>query len=174
MKLGIISDTHKKVGRAKKVIDLLVEKNVNAIIHAGDIVKIETIELIKQTNLPYRAVFGNNDFDLLSLQNEFHIMKEPHYFKVGNVTIKLMHHPFYFSPDTDIIIYGHTHIADIKYINQVLFLNPGEVCARNKPISEFMILDIKEDKYIIDYYQRELKQNEWKIEKKEFLRNSIL
>jgi len=170
MKIGIISDTHKKVGRAKRIIDLFVENNVEAIIHAGDIVKIEVMKLIKETALPYRAVFGNNDFHLLSMQNEFHIMKEPYYFKIDDVKIKLMHHPYYFNPDADIIIYGHTHIANVKYLNKTLFLNSGEACARNKPISECMILDIKEDKYIIDYYQRELKQDKWEIIREEFLR----
>ena len=33
MKIGILSDTHKKVGRAKKAIELLVKQGVKALVH---------------------------------------------------------------------------------------------------------------------------------------------
>jgi predicted phosphodiesterase len=54
MKIGIMSDTHKKVGRAKKVIDLLIENGAEYILHAGDIVKEEVLEYL-ELKIPYIA-----------------------------------------------------------------------------------------------------------------------
>jgi len=41
MKIGIISDTHRKVKKTKKAISLLIENGAEFIIHAGDIVEVE-------------------------------------------------------------------------------------------------------------------------------------
>ncbi len=41
MKIGILSDTHKKEKRSQKVVDLLVKNGAEFLIHAGDIVKAE-------------------------------------------------------------------------------------------------------------------------------------
>ncbi|MDY0234220.1 MAG: metallophosphoesterase family protein, partial [Sulfurimonas sp.] len=61
MKIGIISDTHSKVKMAKNAINLLIESGAEFIIHAGDIVERETLELLKNSKVPYIAVYGNND-----------------------------------------------------------------------------------------------------------------
>ena len=61
-----------------------------------------------------------------------------------------MHLPYHLIPDVDIVIFGHTHIFEKKdYKNKTLFINPGEVCAREKPLIECVKLEIKENEYII-------------------------
>jgi len=67
MKIGILSDTHKKVGRAKKAIDMLLDNGAEFLIHAGDIGKIEILEYFKEISIPYTAVLGNNDRKLVDL-----------------------------------------------------------------------------------------------------------
>ena len=49
--------------------------------------------------------------------------------------------------------------------NGTLFLNPGEVCAREKPLIECVLLEINENEYIINYYSRDI--HEKYFEKKE-------
>ena len=161
MKIGIISDTHKKIGRAQKAINLLVDEGAEYIIHAGDIVKEEILDLIVSTNLPYTCVIGNNDFHLREVMDNYNLYSEPHYFKIKDTRFKLMHHPLYMSPDADIIVYGHTHIYDCDYKNGKLFLNPAEVCARDSDISSCIMLKIDDDKYKITYYTREVGKTEW-------------
>jgi len=78
-----------------------------------------------------------------------------------------MHLPFYMTPDTNIVISGHTHAFEQKYINNTLYINPGELCARNKALSECVMLEIKEDKYIITYNYRNPSIKTW--ESKEFI-----
>ena len=154
MKIGIISDTHKKVGRAKKAIDLLIENGAEYLIHAGDIVKEEVLQYLEEKT-PYVAVFGNNDYHLYPLIDKYNLHYEPFKFNLSNHTFKLMHYPTKMFPmDTQIIIYGHTHQEDISYNGRNLILNPGEVCARNRDYSSCMMLEILEDRYLVTHFFR--------------------
>ena len=165
MKVGIMSDTHRKLGKAKKVIDYFVKENVDYIIHAGDIVEIEVLEYIKETNIDYRAVYGNNDNHLYEYQNDFNLVEQPYYFYLDSKKIKLMHIPYYLESDTDadIIIFGHTHYVSTTIKNNKLFLNPGETCGRDTNYSNFLILDINIDSYKLQHYSRESKSDNWNI-----------
>ncbi len=165
-----MSDTHKKLGRAKKAVDFLIEKGAEFIVHAGDIVRVELLEYFEEKNIRYVAVLGNNDYHLYSVTDKFNIVTEPYYFKLANKTWKLMHYPKYIFPlDTDIIVYGHTHDVDISFNGKNLILNPGEVCARDHGFSTCMTLDIEENRYIVTLYYRKIGSDEWKSKIKEFL-----
>ena len=140
MKIGIISDTHSKVKKAAFAIDTLVKEGAEFLLHAGDIVEVETLELLRRSGLRYEAVYGNNDAHLAKFHNQFKLVQEPYYFKLANAKFKLMHLPLYMCADADIVIFGHTHKASIEFLSGTLFLNPGEVCARSKPVSEWAML----------------------------------
>ena len=48
-----------------------------------------------------------------------------------------------------------------------LYINPGEVCAREKPNIECVMLEIKENEYIINVYSKELTQKDFiKVERR--------
>lgn len=170
MKIGIFSDTHSKVGRAKKVIDLLIENGAEYLIHAGDICEIEVLEYMVEKALPYIAVYGNNDAHMVQHHRRFNLVQEPHPFKIGKHTFKLMHLPYYMSPDADVVVFGHTHTFECDYKGNTLFLNPGEACARNKPISECLMLNITDEAYNIISYTRPIKTKEWKEQHMSFER----
>jgi len=169
LRVGIISDTHKKLGRAKKAVDFLLEKKIEFLIHTGDIVREELLEYI-QDKIRYVAVLGNNDFHLYDVTDRYNLVTEPYYFKLANKTFKLMHYPRYMFPlDTDIIVYGHTHDVDITFNGKNLILNAGEVCAREHNFSTCMTLDIEKSKYIVTLYYRKIGEKIWKSKVKEFL-----
>ncbi len=157
MKIGIISDTHSKVKKAKKALDMLLENGAEFIIHAGDIEEHKTLELLHNCDKKYIAVYGNNDAHLVKYHNDYNLVQEPSYFKLANLKFKLMHLPFYMNADADIIISGHTHVFHSEFTNNTLFLNPGEVCARKKPISECAMLEISDEEFKVTHYTRENK-----------------
>jgi putative phosphoesterase len=161
LKIGIISDSHKKIGRAKKGIDFLIDKGVDYIIHAGDIVQVEVLQYLKASGIVYLAVYGNNDKHLINVHEEFNLVQEPYYFKIQDITFKLMHHPYFMSPDVDVVIYGHTHISHSQYSGSTLFINPGEISARDRPTSTVAILEIDEREYVLSMYDRKLKSKHW-------------
>ncbi len=171
MKIGILSDTHSKVGRAKKAIDQLVENGAEYLIHAGDICEVEVLDYMEQKKLPYIAVYGNNDAHMVKYHRDYNLVQEPHLFKIDDVSFKLMHLPYYMSPETDVVIFGHTHLFECDFKNNTLFINPGEACARNKPISECVMLTIENRELKVEAYSRELKTEEWKTKHMNFERN---
>ena len=170
MKIAVLSDSHRETTLTKEAINMLKSKGAKYIIHAGDLEIIENLDILKDSGLISISVFGNNDYNLYQYQNDFNIHKEPYYFKIKGETFKLMHLPFYMTPDTSIVISGHTHIHEHSYINGTLFLNPGEICAREKPLSECVLLTIEYDKYIIEYNKRDPKQQNWETEITEYER----
>ena len=162
MKIGIITDTHKKAKRAKKAIDLLLNEKVEFILHAGDIVEEEVLKYL-EAKIKYIAVLGNNDFHLYNAIEQYNLFTEPYYFKLANKTFKLMHYPQYMFPlDTNIVVYGHTHDIDITFNGKNLILNAGEVCARDHGFSTCMSLEIKDNEYIVTLFYRKIKTKEWK------------
>lgn len=170
MKIGILSDSHTKSDYTYDVIEHLKEEGAQYLIHAGDLCIEKNLELLENSGLKYISVFGNNDNNLLGLSHKYFIKKEPYYFKIKDITFKLMHLPFYLTPDSDIVIFGHTHKFECYYNNKTLFINPGEVCAREKPLCECAILEINENEYIISYYfkdkyEKNFKKEEYKYER---------
>jgi putative phosphoesterase len=161
IKIGILSDSHRKPHLTAQALEYLLSKDIGYVVHAGDLEIRENLELLKQTNLPYVCVFGNNDQNLVQYSNEYKINQEPYYFKIKNTTFKLMHLPYYLSTDSNIVISGHTHMHEQSFVNGTLFLNPGEVCARNKNLTENIFLEITADEYIIEYNYKKPDENTW-------------
>jgi putative phosphoesterase len=159
MKIGILSDTHTKVKSAKKSLDVLLENGAEFIVHAGDVCEVETLELLKHCAKRYVVVYGNNDAHLVQYQNDYNLVQEPYYFKLANTKFKLMHLPFYMTPDTEVVLFGHTHEFHCEFIEGTLFLNPGESCARNRPISECALLEVTDEKFLVTYFTRHKKED---------------
>jgi len=172
MKIGIISDTHSKVQLAQDALEMLLENGAEFIIHAGDIVEVETLEMLKNCGKRYVAVYGNNDTHLVEHHNRYNLVQEPHYFKLADTKFKLMHLPYYMSPDAEIVIFGHTHTFESDFKNGTLFLNPGETCARSKALSECAMLNIKEKKIKLTYYSKEKNSSKYNKQKFSYERES--
>ncbi|CAI8218170.1 MAG: metallophosphoesterase family protein [Sulfurovum sp.] len=165
MKIGILSDSHTKSDYQQEVIDHLKNEGSQYLIHAGDLCIKENLEQLENSGLTYVSIFGNNDMGLTAYSNEFFIKQEPYLFKIKDIKFKLMHLPYYLTPDDcDVVIFGHTHKFEVEYTNKTLFVNPGEVCAREKPLIECVLLEIKENEYIITYYFRNINEKCFKKE----------
>ena len=158
MKIGIISDTHNKIKNTQEVVQKLKEYNIGYLIHAGDIGQ-RVLEYLDSLNLTTIAVYGNTDkgLDASGLKN-VRLHKPPYYFKIKDTTFKLMHEPYFLTPDSDVVIFGHLHKFSCEHTKS-LFINPGEVCAREKPRIESALLDLDTMSVIYLY-----KENSWKSE----------
>ena len=161
IKIAVLSDSHRKDKLTYDAIEMLKSKDAQYIVHAGDLEIKENLDILKNSGLVSISVFGNNDHNLYQYQNDYNIFKEPYYFKIKDNRFKLMHLPFYLSGDTDIVISGHTHYFESEYTNNTLFLNPGEICARNKDLTECVLLTITKDKYIIEYNFKKPQDTKW-------------
>lgn len=132
IKLGIISDTHRKSAdeKIKKIYDRYL-KDVDAIVHAGDITSVEVLDAFKDKKV--YAVHGNMD-DARTQE----VLPEKLVFEVGGYRIGVLHgwgSPMGFpekllklfeGEKLNCLIYGHTHIPKKKFLEgNLLTLNPG-------------------------------------------------
>jgi putative phosphoesterase len=162
MKIGVLSDTHTKAKRSQENIEMLLAQGAEFLIHAGDIGEIETLEQLKHSGVGYVAVYGNNDAHLHSVHNRYNLVQEPHYFKLAHTKFKMMHLPFYMTPDSEVVIFGHTHAFECDFKNGTLFLNPGETCARNKDLMECAMLEVTDSHFNVTYYTKKTKEKHHK------------
>ena len=161
LKLGILSDSHYKTKLHQEAIEHLLSCGAEYLLHAGDLEREEHLQILENAPVPYVAVYGNNDTSLMFLSKKYNIHKEPHYFKIQELKIKMMHMPYYMNPDANIVISGHTHHFESSLKGETLFINPGEVCAREKPLSECAMIEIKNGKFRVTHYFRELNKKVW-------------
>jgi uncharacterized protein len=134
MLIGIMSDTHDNIPLVKKAIEIFNEKKVGYVIHAGDYTSPFTLKLFKELQCKYIGIFGNNDGDKLLLieRAEGNIRNQPYIFTLRDRKIVVMHEHHVVdaladSGHFDLVIYGHTHKADVRKMKNTLVVNPGEV-----------------------------------------------
>ncbi len=124
-KIGIISDTH---GLVRKSIAKSF-KDVDLIVHAGDIGTQEVLETL-QTIAKVYPVRGNVDGGKWTKN-----LPDTEVVQVGHVSLYLLHDLNSLDLDPEAagfqaVISGHSHIPEIEERNGVLFLNPGSAGPR--------------------------------------------
>jgi len=167
---GVLADTHIP-DRAKSLPSGMLAKfeeaQVSQILHAGDSSNwkaVRTLEAIA----PVKIVQGNRDWILgmktpktISLSiNGIHItLTHGHrtmrhylvdkwaYITRGYVFERYYAHLVEDYPNSDVIIFGHTHYQTVKWINGKLFFNPGAAypCRHNNFGPEFGIISVTPD-----------------------------
>jgi len=133
LSIGVIADTHiwengKRVLPAD-VIQLFRRAGVDLVLHAGDINDSSVLNQL-ETIAPVLAVKGNNDD--AELQEALPLKLR---FKAGNHTIGLVHgHEGRsaravafdaFPAETDLVVYGHSHLPNIEKHGRTIYFNPG-------------------------------------------------
>lgn len=148
-KIGIISDTHGLL--RPEVIKVL--EDCEAIIHGGDFDTEKILETLERI-APVYAVRGNNDDWVKESapshsSGQLHSLPETLSIELYGVRFFMVHNRKMIPKDTsdfDIIIYGHSHMYEEKYIGQQLWLSPGS-CGQKRfllPVT-MALLEIAED-----------------------------
>lgn len=150
MLIGIISDSHDDMASIKKAVEILNDRRVSRVIHAGDIVSPFTFEVFNDLKGDFTGIFGNNDGDRLLLKEKSgnRIHNQPLTINIERKRVIVVHEPHIVnelaeSGHFDIIIYGHTHRPDIRKVKDTLVINPGKVAVLHKGRSTLAILDTR-------------------------------
>jgi putative phosphoesterase len=151
--IGIISDTHDNLPAVADAIEYLNSLDLELIIHAGDYIAPFTAIELKKLNAKMVGVFGNNDGEkdglrkhmpeLVDLLEFEHKGKK---FAVYHGTLEPVVDSLVKSKKYDIVIRGHTHVAEVEVIDGVLLINPGEICGYQMRRRTVCLLDIDEMK----------------------------
>jgi len=132
--VGILSDSHDNMPAIRAAVELFNQREVDLVIHAGDLVAPFTAREIKKLNCPYKIVLGNNDGEILGLFKIYggNVYHPPFQLDVNDKKVLVLHDPIHLeilkqSQFFDLIIYGHDHnVAVTKSPNGCMIVNPGE------------------------------------------------
>lgn len=155
MKIGVISDTHIPE-RANRLPQKILEdfKNVDMILHAGDLIELKVLEDLRQSCPRISAVWGNMD-----LPNVRGLLSEKEIIKINDKRIGLTHgfgHPsklielvtkIFKNDAVEAIIFGHSHYPINETRAGVLYFNPGSPTDKLfSPYNSYGILEITDNK----------------------------
>lgn len=133
MKIGVISDTHIP-DRCLKLPDKIIQefRNVDMVIHAGDLVDFKVLDELKAVCKDVRAVQGNMDPPEVKSK-----LPEKEVIKVGKYKIGVFHglgrpdklieqaEELFKNDNVNVVIFGHSHNATSVKKNGILYFNPG-------------------------------------------------
>jgi putative phosphoesterase len=153
MRLGILSDTHDRLDRARLAVELLREEGAEALAHCGDLTGPAMVAVCAA--LPCYFVFGNHDADNVPwLQKAITDLGAVCLGWGGEVTlagkrIALVHG--HLSSDVrrllaarpDYLLSGHSHIAGDRRDGPTRRINPGALHEAAK--FTVAVLDLKTD-----------------------------
>lgn len=148
MLIGLISDTHIP-DRMRELPEKVFEafKDVEMILHAGDVTSQEVIEKLEEI-APVTAIQGNTD-RIVGLNLPKTAVVEAEELKIG-----VIHGEVYPRADTqqlhylakqldvDILVSGHSHQPKVEKVEDVLLINPGSPTVPRLADRTIMILEI--------------------------------
>lgn len=145
MKVAIISDTHNKIA---KVYDNLLDKNIDIIIHLGDVCD-DAMILSDLLNVEVINVKGNNDFyvaggdyeKVIRLSGKNIFITHGHEYNVSYGVDELVKKSK--SLNCDMCLYGHTHRYFNEKIDGIWVINPGSPTYPRDGQAGFLIYDTK-------------------------------
>jgi hypothetical protein len=148
VKIGILSDSHDDMAAIARAVALFNAEGVERVLHAGDIVSPFTFEVFRDLQAPLGGVFGNNDGDRLLLRERSAgaLHTQPHFVTLDGMRGVIVHEPLLVkalahSGDFDLVIYGHTHVPDVRTEGRTLVVNPGKAASLNKGRATVALLE---------------------------------
>ena len=136
--MAVISDTHMPRGPRvlpERCVELLRE--ADAILHAGDLMRIEVLRDLQALGPPVHAVHGNVDDGLVRAT-----LPEKAIVTFEDVRVGMIHIPgarvgrlerlrraF---PDADAVVFGHTHMPEHSERDGFQIFNPGSPTERRR------------------------------------------
>jgi len=170
IKLGVIADTHvpdRVDALPEELLQKLRDARVNRILHAGDASSWKVIRDLEKI-APVTSVQGNRDWfsgrrtprhETLMLngisitlahghRSILHYLKDKWaYYRHGYHFERYYQHLNQDYPNTDVIIFGHTHHQTVKWMDGQLLFNPGAAypCEYNHFNPEYGFLSITQE-----------------------------
>jgi len=162
--VGVISDTHDNLPMIERAVKRLNEEDVGLVLHAGDYVAGFVVPKFKDLHAKLIGVFGNNDGDHEFLKRRFSenekLELRGNFAEIAaqGLRIVLVHggdiellNALIERESFDVVVCGHTHVAEIRRKGRTLIINPGEVCGYVTGRSTLALLDTaKKEARIVD------------------------
>ena len=135
MIIAVVSDTHGKMLPTESALQIIRGREVDMILHCGDIGGAGLIELF--ADWPTHFVFGNVDQDRTTLHHTIESAGQKSHGTFGDLVLAGKRIAFLHGDDKsrlretinsgqwDLVCYGHTHRKEILRVSDAVVLNPG-------------------------------------------------
>ena len=146
MKILVVSDSHGFEGNLRKVIERV--EPIDMLIHLGDFESGED-RIKKMVNCGVHMVPGNNDYaphldrdKVINIAGHRIFLTHGHkygvYYGLYGLYDKAKEN------NCDVVLYGHTHIPKINYMDDITFANPGSISLPRQNYTQptFLIMEI--------------------------------
>jgi putative phosphoesterase len=161
MKLGVVSDTHKHIVNLSKALDFLKKQEVDTIIHLGDdYTDIDELGVRNIVRVPGVFSEAYQDEKIRNRRVENYVGWR---FLLSHTTSS---HPNDLPDDlkpeelirdqkVQVVLYGHTHVPEIKHERRVIFVNPGHLKNEDKRgfPPTFGYIELTIDKILVRIYE---------------------
>ena len=151
-RVGVVSDTHNHLANVTRIVELLNDASVDAVVHTGDVTQAKTLRVLAGLAAPLVGVWGNNDLERESLdavcaEFGFHFIDGLLELRWSGRRVFVVHDPLEIDATVhtraDVILHGHIHRRVEERENGMLVFNPGE-CAGHVPGSNSIgIVDLQ-------------------------------
>lgn len=138
MKLGVVSDTHKHIVNLSKAMDYLTAQGVDRVIHLGDDYT-DADEIGVQNVIRVPGVFCDAYQDSKIRNRLVHNFAGWRFLLSHTLASHANDLPDDPKPEVlirdkrvHVVLYGHTHIPEIKQEHGVIFINPGHLKNEDK------------------------------------------
>lgn len=137
MKIGVLSDTHKKLDLAIAAIEEMGA--IDLLVHAGDHYR-DAIKLMKHFGVSGVAVAGNCDLadggaseEILDLAGKKVLVLHGHRQGVKGGLQNLWYYAL--QRDVEMVIFGHSHIPVCQMVEGITMFNPGSLAEPRDVVS---------------------------------------
>jgi putative phosphoesterase len=144
VELAIISDTHMpRSARAIPEACLARMRAADAILHAGDLVAVEVLELLESLGPPVHAVHGNVDEPALRMRLPAVRVVDADGARIvmthdGGPAARRLDRLRARFPDADAVVFGHSHLPLHEERDGFHIFNPGSPTERRRAPSHTM------------------------------------
>ena len=152
--IAIVSDTHENIPLIRKAIDVIKSKNVDLVIHCGDMVSPSTLKEFE--GFPFKFVLGNNDgeikgltifadkldFELPAFWLDFEY-NQKRFLVIHDVEDRYIQERIE-AQDYDYVLCGHTHVRSFRKVDNTFIFNPGSFTRpRDSYYLSYLLIEIE-------------------------------
>jgi hypothetical protein len=131
MLIGLMADSHDHLPRIERAVEVFNRRQVKFVIHGGDFVAPFALAPLERLRCDWVGVLGNNDGERAGLQrrSQGRITAGPLRIEKAGKRLTVIHILEELALDreeADLVIFGHTHKAEVRQERNMLLINPGE------------------------------------------------
>lgn len=165
MRIGIVSDSHGNAGRLRQAVSDLLGKNVDVIVHCGDLCTREHLQMLGRLPVPVKLAVGNMDRRLHRLAVDTTVdgvevcpqfaqvkLEDGRFLAAVHGDREMVLDQLISGGQFPYVCHGHTHRRRDERIGETRVINPGALHhPRRGEAASFAILDTDADR--LEYFQ---------------------